>query len=216
MKNKGIIYKVTHKESGESYIGATTKTMGQRKEDHLQKAYKSSGGRFQEAIATQGPEAFVWTQIDTANSLDEMAQKEKEYVVKYNSKENGYNADCGGGIQKTVFQYNMEDRKLVNAFGSLKKAADAVGANKRSISSACLGVNKTCKGYYWSYVHPMPLVMKDQRKKTVIQMDLNGYPIADYDSLTMASRITGISKTCISRCCRGERDTSGGYRWKYI
>ena len=91
MKTKGIIYQVTHKESGESYIGATTKTMESRKADHVQKANKGLGGQFQEAIATQGPEAFVWTQIDTANTIDELARKEKEYIAKYNTRENGYN-----------------------------------------------------------------------------------------------------------------------------
>ena len=214
MKNKGIIYKVTHKESGESYIGATTKTMEERKEDHLQKAKMSSGGQFQAAIATQGPEAFKWTQIDTANSIDELAQKEKEYVLLYDSLENGYNSDSGGGMRKSVYQYTI-DGILVNTFDSLESAANAVNANKRSISSACIGVNKTCKGYYWSYIHPVPYILNDDRKKTVIQMDLKGKLLAEYNSVTEASKKSGVSKTCISRCCRGERDKSGGYIWKY-
>jgi predicted GIY-YIG superfamily endonuclease len=216
MKNKGIVYKVTHKESGQSYIGVTTDTMESRKADHIQKANKSSGGPFQDAIATQGPEAFVWTQIDTANSIDELAQKEKEYVMKYDSKQNGFNADAGGGMQKTVFQYSIEDGSLINTYDSLQSAADSVGVYKSGISSACLGVNKTCKGYYWSYVHPIPLILRDARKKKVIQMDLGGAVIDEFDSISHASRITGISKTCISRCCRKEREKSGGFLWKYL
>ncbi|WP_416382011.1 hypothetical protein [Maribacter sp. BPC-D8] len=39
--------------------------------------------------------------------------------------------------------------------------------------------------------------------------------IYTYLSIVEASKITGISKTCISRCCRGERKQSGGYLWKY-
>jgi len=216
MKNSGIIYKVTHKESGESYIGATTKTMEQRKEDHLQKADKGSGGQFQEAIATLGPEAFAWTEICTANSIDELAQKEKEYIIQYDSKNKGYNSDAGGGMQKTVFQYSTKDGSLVNTYDSLKSAADAVGVYKSSISSACLGVIKTCKGYHWSYFHPVPMILKDGRKKGVIQMDLKGVHKAEYESVAEASRKTGLSPTCIKRCCRGERDKSGGYRWRYI
>ena len=215
MRNKNIIYKATHIESGKCYVGATKNSLEMRKAEHILKAKNSTGGYFQETIATQGPDAFTWTQIDTANSIDELAQKEKAYILEYDSKENGFNSDCGGGIQKTVFQYTIEGGKLVNSYDSLKKAADAVDANKRSISSACLGVNKTCKGFYWSYVHPLPIILKDARKKVVRQMDLDGHPLAEYDSLATAAKTTGISKTCISRCCRGERDKSGGYRWSY-
>jgi len=216
MKNRAIIYKVTHKESGRSYIGAIVKSIEDRKADHIQKAHKSSGGYFQEAIATQGPEAFEWTQIDTANSIDELAQKEKEFIIQYDCKNKGYNSDAGGGMQKTVFQYSTEDGSLVNTYDSLQSAADSVGVYKSSISSACLGVNKTCKGYYWSYVHPVPMILKDGRKKGVIQMDLKGVHIAEYESVAEASRKTGLSPTCIKRCCRGERKRSGGYRWGYI
>ena len=35
MKNKGIIYKVTHKESAKVYIGATTSSVDKRKLDHV-------------------------------------------------------------------------------------------------------------------------------------------------------------------------------------
>ncbi|WP_394345717.1 hypothetical protein [Gelidibacter gilvus] len=42
------------------------------------------------------------------------------------------------------------------------------------------------------------------------------FPIAEYESVAEASRQTGISKSCISKVCRGERKQSGGYIWKYI
>lgn len=214
MKINYIIYKVKNIWTGEVYIGATTNSMEQRRLDHSERAKRGETGKLYVALASW-TNAFTWTQIDTANSIDELAQKEKEYIIQYDSKNKGYNSDAGGGMQKTVFQYATEDGSLIRTYDSLQSAADAVGVYKSSISSACLGVSKTCKGYYWSYVHPMPLIVKDRRRKTVIQMDLNGHPIAEYDSLTKASEIMGISKTCIARCCRGERDTSGGYRWKY-
>ncbi len=211
----GIIYKVTHKESGESYIGATTKTMETRKADHVQKANKNAAGCFQEAIATQGPEAFTWTQIDTANTVNELAQKEKDYIFHYNSKENGYNSSVGGEFKKKVFQYDLETLRLVADYNSLEEASKSVQAHKNSIAKACSGENRTCRGYYWSYSHPIPIIMKDQRRKTVIQMDLHGQVIAKHNSVAEASRSTGVSKTCIARCCRGERDKSSSYMWKY-
>lgn len=211
-----IIYTVKCEITGEIYVGATTDCLHQRKLDHQERAKRGENGMFQEAIATFGPEAFTWTQIDTANSNDELAQKEKAYVIQYDSKENGYNSDSGGGIKKTVYQYSIEDGSLLNTYDSLESAANAVSAAKTSIGNACLGQNKTCKGYIWSYSSTYPMNLKDERRKPVIQMDLQGNFITQYNSVSEAARQTGISKTCIARCCRVERDKSGGFKWKYV
>lgn len=48
------------------------------------------------------------------------------------------------------------------------------------------------------------------------QLTLEGYPLAIYNSISIASRITGISKTGILRCCNGKCDNSGGYLWRYV
>ena len=216
MKNKRIIYKAQNKQTGEVYIGATTNSIHQRKLDHTERSNRGEQGYFHEAIATHGSEAFNWEQIDTANSTDEMARKEKEHIIKYDCKENGYNSDSGGGIKKTVYQYSIEDGNLVNTYDSLESAANAVSAYKTCVGNACTGQNKTCKGYYWSYSsHTSPIKLKDERRKTVVQMDLDGRILYEYKSVAEASRKTGISKTCISRVCRGERKSSGGFLWKY-
>ncbi|MDC1276938.1 NUMOD1 domain-containing DNA-binding protein [Algibacter sp.] len=216
-KNKfNIVYKAQNKITGEVYIGATTCSLYQRKLDHTERANRSEKGKFQEAIGTYGPEAFTWTQIDTASSNDELAAKEIAYVTKYDSKENGYNSDRGGGIQKTVYQYSIEDGSLIAKFDRLESAANAVGSEKTSIGNTCTGQNKTCKGYHWSYFSSSsPIKLKDERRKTVIQMDLDGRILYEYKSVAEASRQTGVSKTCISRCCRGEREKSGGFKWNY-
>tara|TARA_R110002049_G_scaffold275213_1_gene453232 strand:+ start:17445 stop:18095 length:651 start_codon:yes stop_codon:yes gene_type:complete len=216
MKVKGVIYKVTHKQSGKIYVGATKNNIHQRKLDHQERGNRGEKGLFQEAIGTYGPDAFTWTQVDTASTTDELAQKEKAYIIQYNSKENGYNSDSGGGIQKTVYQYSIDDGCLVNSFDSLQSAANAVSASKTSIGNACTGQNKTCKGYIWSYSSTYPMNLTDERRKPVIQMDLDGRTLQKYKSVAEASRTSGVSKTCISRCCRGERDKSGGFKWKYV
>lgn len=54
-----------------------------------------------------------------------------------------------------------------------------------------------------------------QRRK-VVQLSLDGSFIAQYDSIAIASRQLGISRTSISVCCRGVCQTSHGYRWMYL
>ena len=78
-----IIYKVTNVVNDEVYIGATTNSLEERKKDHLRKTAKKVGSYFQEAIGTYGPEAFLWEQIDTATTTDELAQKEIKYIEEF-------------------------------------------------------------------------------------------------------------------------------------
>ncbi len=52
-------------------------------------------------------------------------------------------------------------------------------------------------------------------KKSIIQCDLKGKKIKEYESINEASRQTGIGNDCISACARGKQNTSGGFKWKY-
>lgn len=210
-----IVYKVTNQETGKSYIGVTTRSIEERKADHIQKANKGIGGDFQNAIMTYGSEAFRWEQIDTASSNDELASKEIRYISEYDALENGYCSDKGGGIKKTVYKYNL-DGSLNTTFEDLTTAGKSINVRKQAISRACWNVNQTLGGYLWSYEYKEPFIPDpDNRKKQVIQYSLDGKVLACYESASEASRKTGISKTCITRCCRGESEQSRGFLWRY-
>lgn len=211
-----IVYKAENVFTGETYVGATSKSMEDRKNDHLTKSEKGSGNFFHQAIQTYGADSFVWSELDVAYSMQELAEKETLYIYKYDSVKNGYNSNLGGGFKKTVFQYNIVTGEIINSYPNLENAANAVNVTKKSISNSCLNYCKTCKGYIWSYSDTLDVNSNlDLRKKTVNQISFDGDLIACYVSASEASRKTGISKTCITRCCRGEREQSGGFLWKY-
>ena len=211
----GVIYKAVNRENGLVYIGATTKSLEARKIDHIQKAKNNNGSRFQEAITKYGIKAFHWKIIYEAISINDLAEKETFYINYYNSKNNGYNNDNGGGFQKNVYQYTHWGLMVMEHY-SLNNASWSVRGNKKGISNACLGNNITYKGYYWSYsLVDENSLTKDKRIKSVIQLNLIGDKLEEYISVSDASEKTGISKTCISRCCRGEREKSGGFLWRY-
>jgi len=212
----GIIYMVTNKENNKKYIGATTSSLTSRKQDHIQKANAGSGYDFQQAIWIYGKDAFNWIEIDTASNLTELAQKEKYYIEKYNSFRDGYNSDSGGGFKKPIYQYTLTG-KLVNTFDCLQDAANVVHVDKKAISKICLGVNQTFDGYLWSYRYQEPYqpIKKDQRFKEVMQLSENKEFLATFSSIAEASRITGIHKSSIAKCCRGERKMVGDYIFKY-
>ncbi len=56
--------------------------------------------------------------------------------------------------------------------------------------------------------------MKEYAKK-VLQYDLNGNLIAEYDSLQEASKKTGFCISGIGNCCNGKAHTCNGFKWKY-
>jgi len=214
--NSSIIYKVTHKVSGRVYVGATQGDLETRKKDHSQKGAKFIGHQFQAAVGTYGPEAFCWEQIDTANSIEELAKKEKQYIFIYDSKDNGYNSDSGGGFKKPVYQYSAIDGSLLEQFDCLESAANKVNGFGKSISAACLGEVKSYKGFHWSYSLTVPFVLSDDlRRKRVGQYDINGELLNTYISISEASISTHVGKSCIAKCCRGERKSAGGFFWEF-
>jgi group I intron endonuclease len=214
MKNN-IVYKVTNLETEEVYVGITTKSIEDRKKDHLKKSKKGKSYAFQNAIATYGAEAFKWEQIDTVITTNELAKKEKEYILKYDSKENGYNSDEGGGIQKSIYQYNLKG-DLVQVFKTLQSAGDAVNADYKMMSKVCLGVNKLYNDFYWTYDYVEKFIpQKDKRRKVVHQYTIQGEFIKEYKSVSEASKETGCNKTGIAKVCRQERQQCGNFKWYY-
>lgn len=52
-------------------------------------------------------------------------------------------------------------------------------------------------------------------KKPVLQFDQQNNFIKKWDSITEAGATLKIQKGSISRCCKGELKTTGGFKWKY-
>lgn len=72
----GVIYKVTNIINGKIYIGQTTKTVKLRRAYHLS-ARHTKKYYFYNALNKHGYENFIWEEIDTAETRDEIDQKEK-------------------------------------------------------------------------------------------------------------------------------------------
>lgn len=210
---EGIIYKATNVATGEVYIGATTVSLQERINDHNNKAVKNYGYKFQNAIRENGIENFTWEQMDTSQDPNELALKESYYISKFDSINNGYNSNKGGGFKKLIYQYNLTG-ELESTFQSLEEASKSSSISAESISHACVGDRKTSNGFYWSYTSTFDL-KEDYRKKKVIQYDLEGEILNDYDSIAEASKATEINKSSVAKCCRGERKKAGNFIWKF-
>ena len=111
----GIIYKATNKVNGKVYIGQTKKTLRTRMKEHFAQANKDTArkGYFQRALKRYGENGFSWDVIDTADSAEELNEKEEDWIIHYGSYgDNGYNLTPGGNQSsmkgQTVYVFTLD------------------------------------------------------------------------------------------------------------
>lgn len=124
-------------------------------------------------------------------------------VQKYiNPKELSYYESLG--YKRGLAPKNIE--KLKNTDRKIRKGVDHPNSNKTWSETARERFNNTIKNR---------AAKPSDKRKSVIQYDLNNNFIARYESITEASEKTGISQSCIIACCKHRAHTAGGFRWEY-
>ena len=116
-----IIYKVTNIVNKKIYIGQTVNSLEYRKNQHIREARcsKRKGVYFHNAINKYGAENFIFEEIDNANKIEELNEKERHWISFYNSnnKSFGYNLDSGGQNGG----YKSEETKKKIGMSTIKK-----------------------------------------------------------------------------------------------
>jgi hypothetical protein len=116
----GFIYKIVF-PNGKHYIGLTTTSLEQRRKEHKLCAKNGDEKCLYKALRKYNMvDTFELIEIDATDTLEELCEKEKGYIVEYNSyyiEGNGYNMTHGGeGTNGYVFteedkQKNSERKK---------------------------------------------------------------------------------------------------------
>src|SRR5699024_9064489 len=103
-----IIYLITNKKNGKQYVGQTTRTLRERELEHTRK-----NGLVGSAIRKYGRENFDIRQIDSADSIELLNEKEIEWIEKLETKTPyGYNL-CNGGNNTHGFNHREESRAIM-------------------------------------------------------------------------------------------------------
>lgn len=101
-----IIYKITNKQNGKMYIGQTINSLEDRWKRHQSDALNNIiDTHFARAIRYYGVDSFIVEVIDTAETQEELTQKEYYWIHQYNAVQEGYNENddgfkCGGNTYK--------------------------------------------------------------------------------------------------------------------
>jgi group I intron endonuclease len=91
-----LIYKAKNNITNKCYIGQTINSFHKRRYDHLLNAKNNSQYPFHCAIRKYGKENFTWEVLYECSTNEELNEKERYYILMYNTKVNGYNLTDGG------------------------------------------------------------------------------------------------------------------------
>jgi hypothetical protein len=122
----GKIYLATNTHNGKQYVGLTTRPLSTRVKGHISSALKGKGSEYslQAAIREHGSKSITFKIIDTAETEEDLSEKEILYIKQYDTlTPNGYNLNRGGAIGQGGEIYEVEGEEY---FG-LAKVADAYG-----------------------------------------------------------------------------------------
>lgn len=236
----GIIYKIENTITHCVYIGQTTHPKGfngryyykgkgiERVYNYL-KCKKECGERYNKhllhSIEKCGLKAFIVDEVyDTADTMQELNDKEIYYIDKFDSFHNGYNMSFGGdsisGISrpkgkdcpnsKRVYQLDL-DGNVIKLWESATEASKQLNIKSSCISAVCNGKNKTAGRFVWVFEkdysekddYSRVPQTKDRGKGTKVVLLLNedNDIIEEFYSVNNAGLKLGISPQDVSRIC---------------
>lgn len=240
----GFIYMIKNKINNKKYIGQTTRTLTKRIYEY-KSAYNNNRYYNQyllNAFNKYGWDNFEFSVIDTAQSIDELNNKEIKYILDYksNNKEFGYNIESGGcnaipdidtlnkmskshlGVKQTD---NWIKKRIAIAgsdeakkYGRKKSIQEKLELSKKS-PKYWLGKNRdeTTKEKISRTKKENGLSKKQKEvicKKVYKINSHNNKIIEVFESTSHASKIIGVNQSTISRWCKYNKIIDD-YFWTY-
>lgn len=143
----------------------------------------------------------------------------QKYLL-YGTKLGFCDYDGISGHYDKVYQF-QKDGKLLHTYDSLTQAATITGISIYHISG-CIHKyygRKSAGGYIWSFSNNIKIDEyynnQGNNRKTILQYDISGNFIKQYNSILEASKDNGISDSTIRDMLKGKQKTAGGFVWKY-
>ena len=220
--------------NGKVYVGQTIHGDKPNKRWSNGNKYKNNP-YFWSAIQKYGWDNFEHEVIASRLTKKEACNFEKLLISKLNTynRKFGYNLTLGGEGSHGRFPTEETKRKISEALKGRKLSIEtkekigmaSAGRNigrkhteeelkkmreKRSLSKR--DYTKRHNNYKCSE-ETKKKIQESSHKKAVLQKDINGNILNKYNSLSSASRKTGINLGNISSCCNNRVRTAGGFVW---
>jgi group I intron endonuclease len=109
-----VIYCIENKLNNKKYVGITKGSLESRFKAHKRIArYNENKQHLHKAMIKDGIENFIVYEIDTANSKEQLFEKEKYWIQKLDTKNSGYN-ETDGGEGTWGWRPSPEKQKVLN------------------------------------------------------------------------------------------------------
>lgn len=236
----GIIYKYTS-PSGKVYIGQTRNEKERRlKWNNPKGSY--AGPKINRAREKYGIHNFTYEiifRVECENEYDlitTLNQKEIEFIQQYDSVNNGYNLDPGGGTvmsnpetvkkasksrSRAILVYDLNG-DFVKEYDSSKDASIELGVSSGNISQVVKGARYQANGYIFKKKidNDFPLVIDIDRtkiqQKRVSKYDLSNRLVAIFPSVTEAAIDAQVERRTFTDYLRKDHTYPlNDFIWKY-
>ncbi len=132
----GIVYKATNLNNNKKYIGQTTTTISNRKNNHLTESKSKKRGcpLFFNALRKNGIKNFKWETISECYSREDLDKSEEFWITYYKTtnRDKGYNIHSGGRGKKKIIDLN-KIKKLYNQGLSNTNIGKKLNLNRTTI-----------------------------------------------------------------------------------
>ena len=198
MKEKIRVYTVyAHRnlKNGKSYVGMTSRKPNERWRNG--KGYKNNLKMWNDIQNSDWNKDWKHNIIGKFEDKQEALNVEEMFIQLFDSTNEGYN----------ISTYDRNSYKRTDE-------------TRRKNSEAHTGEKNPMYGKHHSEDTKRKMSEAHKGKiyantKPILQFSKSGELIAEYSSLTEASRQTGCSAPNICDCCKGKLKSSSGFIWKY-
>ena len=202
------VYKITNKITGKIYIGITNQGSGARYRHHWYESRIGEPSPIHRSMAKYGEDNFTLEIIDFAETYEELKEKEKFWIKKFNSTDRniGYNLTEGGdGTFGRTHSEETKEKIRQKALG--RKISEET---KKKMSEARIG---KCSDKQREHLKKISIQAK---AIPVLQFSKTGEFIAKYESVSDAARQTGINSDTIERQLKKPLKNPNDRRVKFI
>lgn len=112
---------------------------------------------------------------------------------------------------------------FITEFISIREAERITKIHSSTISRVCKNERKSAGNYLWKYkkdydknLNNDNSIGQENGKLQIQQLSLKGELVKTWNSISLAAKETGSSKSSIIRCCKNKQKTCNNFIWKYL
>ena len=215
MENNYTVYKFIFPNQ-KVYIGITRQDTARR--------WKNGKGYERYTIVRRAIDLYGWDNIKKEHIYTNLTKQDAERIeinlialYKSNDIDYGYNILPGGNLSRKNVEVRKETREKLSKAGMGHSVSDET---KRRIGLKNSGENSSCYGKKLSAEHIAKIVattvLNGKRKRKIVQIDKHTNEVIKvWDSGVDFERETGLCRKHIPSACRGQRETTMGFKWRY-